>query len=1021
MTVTVYKKTGAGLEKVSGVVDTPVTFGDYLDERLDEGYITIYRSDEPLFHPDTELRIEITEGETTTRRYMLVSSDTSDEAPNGSGLYTHRINLIERTKRLEGIICNSITFTNATKQAVSGGIEQAAYTSYYANVPSAVNYIPLSDYSANQITLTSPRSRTNGVVQLPSIADVAASFIEFRRTGTPEDTLSAEVLINYGGEVDTRKSCVVVDGKVIYECNTVADLSVSPTFSTTLPFVNVQYLFGCNLPTGTVFTATCSAVAYDVGITEQAEKPKRYTALSVCNRILRLAEPLRGNEEPRYTIDPAQADWLDDIATPEFTMTQCTLREQLRVVGGFIHAEPRLMEPVMVNGKEMNYIHFDRFGDADTVAVRSDYETEQRTQQINEYCTDLDTTAANLVNSVDYGRGTIAEPDGRHFKSIRTESVNVRIDESNGLIATQFPVREVKELIVVYAKGDAAPAEYDITPFLFEQAEYTANLSSYSGAYPYSKAYAVYYTQGARNIRGLFFKVENAVSPAFSYYAIMNIIAAASGDTPANVTKKYTAVYPSLRFKVTYVPIYSARFSAGKQLVDGRDKFTRIYNQSENLIEARYYGENVKGTAERMGNPEISRTYRYKTLAAIPKAGKTVRFPDGDYMVAAVKTELHQDFISATVEYSKDFNRLSQYIGIQSTKRVYEISEKEAYRRSVLLNDYYMIGHGADTMTIDSGLFVQSCIPVLAAFFPSCVEAPQGERYAGTHPITAVNAFGSADGTESSALQAVTLPVVSSVFGNSIVFSWEYKDNYSAGEKSVYIERGEVKGWWQQDVAYCDFFGRIPFYRFNLLPQDKVVQEDSTEFPQADIIPAGDYGMNIVSKQYYRMEKDSREGIAVNLQIDFRTDSPNLVIGPGIALSSAWVTEVDTDYQAEAFALAEPLNKFAAKYISETEGFPLDSGSFSFVSGDYAAKITLPAELNAAKAWVIASYANPLTETVTDESGNLVQQTTYRGGDVILSCPDNAALRAEFGITDNKTPFTFYIYPTRKPRPYKTT
>lgn len=1023
-TVKVYERVGTVWQEISGIVDTPISYGDYLDERLDEGYLTVYKSAKPLFHPDTEIRIDMTDGTETTRKFFIVSSDEVEEIPAGSGTYKHSISLIERTKRLEGIVCQSLTFTNAI----------AKKTNYINVLPTdaapfddSPAYIHLSDFVSTQKELATP---INSLVDfaIPSISIVGNSFIQ-RVKELYGNGFGLVWKTNFGDIAG-----VSVNG-TLYNCASQEDINTSLTIlRAPVPtlITITYYLYAGIVGEESPNIAYRTELKYDIAAADFTNI-RKYTILDVCNRILRLAEPIRGDEIPRYKIDPAQEKYIDSIMAPEFSMTQCNLREQLRIVGGYIHAEPRLMDPVVnADGTETggNYIHFDLFGETDIQAVRSDYDAEQRIQQITEYCTELDTTAANLVNAL--SGGTIGDPDGRNRKSLRTESVNVMITENNGIIQTQFPIRDIAKLEIAY-KGQML----DITTYVYEQAQYSANLSSYLSSYPYSKAYAVYYTQNARNIRGLFFKVDNAVNPIFSHYSIVNIVSAVSGDTPDTVRSLFSnSGYPSMQFSVTYTPIYSSRFSAGKQYVDGREQYARIYNQSENLIETLYYGENVKGAAERMGNPEITRTYRYKNISAIPKVGKMVKIGDEWYMVSTVRTEVMKDFVRATVEYTKDFNRLSQYVGISSTKRVYEVSEKEAYRRSVLIRDYFMIGHGGNDITTDSRLYVRSCIPIVAAFFTPAVEPSTG-RYPGTHPITAVNAYGTNTGTASDKYGNVILPVVTSVFGNSVVFSWEYKDNYSAGEKAAKDVDSQGGGvWWQQDVPYCDFFGRIPYYYMNLLPRDMVPNIDRTgndatqsaySFPETNAEIADNTAMSISPRSacYYRMEKDSRETITVNFQVDFRTDSTNLVIGPGIARLCSWVHEPDTSQWANIFPLENPLNKFAKTYmVLDDNGNPVDSShtmneaTYSYKEGyspatsPYVA-ITLPVAINTAKAWVI-SYPASKVETDT-ESG---KQTTYEGGDILLSCPDNAALRREFGITDSATPFTFYIYPTRNPKPY---
>lgn len=113
-------------------------YGDLLDERLDEAYISLknVKRKEP-FQPNDEVTITIennpkckrntTKPETkdieqevlndktlkqTTQRTYLVGGDSVNNYPVGSDFYTHDLYLIEETKASEGIILDGISFTN---------------------------------------------------------------------------------------------------------------------------------------------------------------------------------------------------------------------------------------------------------------------------------------------------------------------------------------------------------------------------------------------------------------------------------------------------------------------------------------------------------------------------------------------------------------------------------------------------------------------------------------------------------------------------------------------------------------------------------------------------------------------------------------------------------------------------------------------------------------------------------------------------------------------------------------------
>lgn len=118
----------------------PLKWADLLDERLDECRLTLKNcKEETPFQPLSVVEITLTVSpsckvtgvkttnnalitqdydgvnhtltQTMKKRYVI-ATDTVNEYPVGSGLYTHELYFIEETKLLEGFIGDSITFTN---------------------------------------------------------------------------------------------------------------------------------------------------------------------------------------------------------------------------------------------------------------------------------------------------------------------------------------------------------------------------------------------------------------------------------------------------------------------------------------------------------------------------------------------------------------------------------------------------------------------------------------------------------------------------------------------------------------------------------------------------------------------------------------------------------------------------------------------------------------------------------------------------------------------------------------------
>jgi hypothetical protein len=526
--------------------------------------------------------------------------------------------------------------------------------------------------------------------RIPSINEVAQALCNLLQYNNGAKYIPCWRVNTQAGSYTAR---IIVNDETVLNCSSYDDLDISPEITLNQLYSSYLYKFSCiiedekNNPEG---ATDYFFMQYNPVTTLQNQHPlSRWTITDVINRILQLAEPISAPNQARYTLNPAQATKYSKMFAPEFTMTQCNLREQLKVVGGYIHAEPRLGGEY--NGEyQENMIFFDEYGSTEESNLKhKPYVYKDSKQSISQYCTDVQTNAQNIVNSLNYAQGVIIDPQINGDRTLRTESINIKLSESTSKVYTQLPIYKIEKVECGLYNTDN---EYnvpmtDITPYVYEAYEYNSILSSYEGNYPYTKSFGIYYTQGQKGLDGLFFKTDNAADTYFSEYAIVNILNSVTGR---NLKSDITNDFPLLTFRVTYLPIYEAKFSQNKQLiVKGNKKFSQIYNQSENLVETSYYGENIKGVAQRLGNVEQTRTYIFNDYKQIPKLAQMI---DG-YSISAINTEIQWGYIKCTVALSKDFNRISQYVGINSNKRIAEVSERQAYKRDILLKDYVVIGN----------------------------------------------------------------------------------------------------------------------------------------------------------------------------------------------------------------------------------------------------------------------------------------------------------------------------------------
>ena len=893
----VYIKINGEYVDCTSQVPFPIKWASLLDEQLDESSLTILNANTLVIKPMTNVKVEVWNEQSPTdiiTKHFIVSEDKADELPVGSGKYKHLLSLIEETKYLERFIVRSHGYINDLGRLYANGavaVKPSGAINVYERYIDGTNTTNTLYPVAN---ILSP-VETGVPCAIPSLSTAFPSITD-------------EIGSAWGGNSSIT---VTKDNEVVASTtNSSSDLVFTPESQS---LYEVRYSVEESFRSITVnidWRGTSTYSFYSVSNTEPLPK---WNARTVIERALAIAETLREGETPRFSLNQEQATAFESIETPEFSFTQSTLREILQDVGKYVHGEPRLIDGV---------IYYDLYGsnEQNTVST-SNYAKLSVAQSIEQYATELDSSVDNLVNSLGYVKKTITEPFEGGYKSLRTETLYARIEDGSAIISTSFPIYEVSKVVWKGTDGN----EYDITPYIFESTEY-ARLSSYEELYPQSRAYAIYYTQGEKNIQGLWFKLQKAWGAEFGDYSIVRILKTVSGNSNLNISS-----YPSLEFQVTYSPIYSARVLQSKSYIGDFEKHSALaYNQGQNLIETHYYGENLKGVISRMGNVDKAVTFVRWGLSDIPKVGTLF---DNDYYISTVSVEVQPFTTKIQLGLSKDFNRLSAYIGINSLKRFYEVSERQAVESHISYRDYIVIGDSVESEGANEVLFNANTIPLTFT-----------QDLSGFESISGVVAQG--EDKDGNLLGEVVLPVQTAAIGNSAVFTASFEDNYSAGQQAVKLtetaDSGEtVSGYFAKGVPYSDAHGNIEKLHLNypisieqlegggnafLLPSSTGAEENANSFINTGARPL-------------IVKKGSTEVPTIDYQIDFVTNRNNIIIGSALPRRTPFLSAGDTSEQAELWVLPNRLNKFTNK-VDLTGATRL--GAITSVSGNAISGYTFP-------------------------------------------------------------------------------
>lgn len=976
----------------------PFSVGELLDERLDEAYMTVYDSPVQHYARLTDIRATIYNGENTPKaEYFIIASDNSVELPAGSGKYKHDIYLIERTKMLEGIFCSSITFTNSRGNGYSKTAGRVYATGTAPQQVAGFYGVPEIITPISNLAYTPPSSR----VVAEAISEASNLTHE-----TFKESATAEAIINTGTDqfpeyVTYYTYLRITSGDIVIADNVRWDTSYPLSQDILSQYESIKFTYYCCAQRNSVaglLQYTRTAI-FDVKIASNRPPLKRWSITDCVIRACELAIPLFGTEAPRYRLDGVEydgngevikpytagslAEKYDKIFAPEFTLTQDTLREQLRVIFSYVHAEPWLDENDVIQVTEYG-------GVTQSASAGLPYVYAGAKSHINEYCTEVRSHAQNLASSLGYAKGTMIDPGNGLYRSTRTDVAYTRITEGNGIAATNKPIYSIEKVMCGIANpgGTWYLSPVDITPYVFEATEYGANLSPHKGGFPYSRAYAIYYTIGQPNIQGLFYQAPDAIDEAkYSPFSICNILSAVTGINVDDIYNrlKETGGAADLVFSVTYKPISNHFVSHGKSLyIAGEKPFIQLYNQSENLVESQYYGENLKGVAARLGNVEKERTFILKDINDVPRVGELL----GDYAITTVSNEIYPFDIKCTVGLSKDFNRISEYVGINSQKRMYEVSERQATQRDILIKETLVIGSRPDGY-ISSDKFFGNLKPFYDVF-DAAIENTGAFRISFAWLRTKKK--------NQSEQATVSLPVIGRALGNVLTFNFATKDNYSAGDSTVLINGdNNVRGRWQTDVPYSNYYGRSYWADVFLRSKSNGTALDiiNGAYLTPGDTPPSEQRIYIPN---HRLRKDNRESLSYNLELEIKTTVPDLIIGSALAELSGWVNDTDVNpvmyfFDASKYAVS----KFDMRYTpheDDIEGHSYESNldpnpALWSITNEADGTLnfrTVGQSINGrGVGFVLCTPIETVTETVEDEDGEIEEITYQTGGDILLA------------------------------------
>jgi len=516
----------------------------------------------------------------------------------------------------------------------------------------------------------------------------------------------------------------------------------------------------------------------------------RYTLKDVVDKIIALTPfvPYSKIDSTRVIVlETALADRLALITAPQLYIEKKNMREALIEVFRYINAIPRV------------------YFDSDTPTLTADFINERHT------LLDLTFSTANLV---DYGDEASAEYYAERVESfvenvipteddtepsVITEMVSFRnndviIGESDFRLILKSKIQRLHNLFVIATSGITV-TKVSLNDYIFEKKVYdTLDLDDGQG----SKAYSVYWTYGSNEIAG-FSETFGAFGTQIAIDNILDLL---------NLSSSETAV-----FMVEYTPLVeTARIEQYRQDTTDFEDGAIIINQNERINSSFRLTNNLFGQIQRLGVNTLVATKIHASPSEYWQVGDYTA--DG-FLITTCEFAHFNSYIVGRYEFSKNWNRIGQFVEIDKQFRPYEISLAKSdmtVKRDILMPFLAVeISKTANVLYEESEL-----VNIFFNTFRTAVyETDLPPRIA---DIQVCKKVGDEIVNETSGEKTigVYMPIVSTSEKNTIKYKVDFLDTKSAG-KNVVLESAFLTNVRKQNLtAYTKSDGSIDYLKVRL-------------------------------------------------------------------------------------------------------------------------------------------------------------------------------------------------------------
>ena len=618
---------------------------------------------------------------------------------------------------------------------------------------------------------------------------------------------------------------------------------------------------GVAFPTNQL-TASCSFQTYESsGISILLQSSNPYSALSLLQKAIINSQMVK--KQPNVYVGDVNnmtnlpfyidEDWLTELQNTqviEMFYNQKNLWEVLVEIGKYVHAIPKI-----TFGTDNRFkISFDKLGETKEYTNKNYKASIMNFRGVDDYVSACSSYVTNMVQLDGYIDEWVAP---------KTTDEQMLVYNDTCSIIVSKPIIEILKVDLKCVSGSYSFANVgqvaDMTEYVYEKNVYNI-LSILPNENP-NKGVALEYQLGSNEIGGCGYRTPTQNSgDAQNDYSIKKIIYCAFVGGIPNDFSTMISEWSDIKvndfvFHVVYRTKDSVRQDQSRpdlkkyllsSIKDEVPQHNQFNNQTDVVVDSNKFGNNIYGKLIRTGNTNFIVTEWTDNLADLKHKGELYNIDGELYYVATAKHTFYVSHIESEIEYSKNYNQLSQIIGIPSEPRFYEISEQSLINREFVINDYFILSNSLYQFTNqDSNPFLRDPQTIAdlifggenADFAKYAITTFKGDKDIDPNEITqGSNEF----------YKDVITPLNAYSSQNTLTYEWDMVDNFSAGDKvdqagttpTTSLKPNAADNAYKslKAVQYTDIYGKAPLLDFYILKElPDLTAQEIQQMPESPI------------------------------------------------------------------------------------------------------------------------------------------------------------------------------------------